>query len=309
MKYTKTIFLLVFALSWPSPAKAGSAGAEPFNFLFLDANARAVALSGAYTALAADANALQYNPAGLGRITRHQTTFMHNQYFQDITQEYLAYASPKGWGAAINYLDYGDTKNTTISNHTGAGLGNISAVDMAVSAGYGYALSEDLSVGAGIKFIKETIDHISGQGFALDMGVSYAVPMVQGLSFGAAVQNIGPAVKFQSDKENMPLTTRIGAAYAFKALGQASVLSADLAKERSEDVLAGFGLETIVAKCLPLRLGYNTRNNDGPGITAGLGYLFGNLNFDYAFAPFKELGATHRFSVTLLWGQEKPRMP
>jgi hypothetical protein len=303
MKTIRAAAVLFLALTLPRSVMAGSAGAEPFNFLFLDANARAVALGGAYTALATDANALLYNPAGLGRIDSCQATFMHNQYFQDITQEYLAYVSPQGWGMNLNYLDFGNVRNTTIANKTGAGLGNVGLTDLAFSAGYGHALSDHLSAGAGVKFVQETIDAIVGRGFGLDLGLLYSVPGLHGLSLAAAVQNIGPSVKFQSAQEKMPLDLRAGTAYAFKAFGQNSVVSADVTRERSEDALFGIGLETVLAGSFPVRLGYNTRNDDGPGFTAGFGYSRTGFSVDYAFVPSRTLGVTHRFSATLFWGK------
>jgi len=299
----KTALAFILALNLAQAARAGSAGTEPFSFLSLDANARAVALSGAYTALAADANALLYNPAGLGRVSASQATFMHNEYFQGISQEYLAYAGPKGWGLSLNYLDFGDVKNTTLSNHTGAGLGSFGVTSLAISAGYGRALTTNLSAGAGLKLLKETIDDVAGQGLALDLGVMYTATMVKGLTLGAALQNIGPTVRFQKAEEELPQNLRAGAAYAFTAAGLPCTFEADLTKERSQAVLAAFGLEAVVAKSFPVRLGYNGRTDDGPGITAGLGYLYRNFSFDYAYAPFKELGASHRLSVTLLWGK------
>lgn len=299
----RTLIAFILALNLARAASAGAAGAEPFSFLLLDANSRAVALSGAYTALAADANALLYNPAGLGRISANQATFMHNEYFQGITQEYVAFASPKGWGVNFNYLDFGDVKNTTLSNQTGAGLGSVGVTDLAISAGYGRALTANLAAGAGLKFIKETIDDVTGQGLALDLGLMYTAPMVKGLTLAAAAQNLGPTVRFQKDEEKLPLNLRAGAAYAFTAAGLPVTFEADLTKERSQNVLAAFGLEAVVAKSFPVRLGYNGRTDDGPGITAGLGYLYRNFSFDYAFAPFKKLGAAHRLSVTLQWGK------
>ena len=83
----------LLAAMWPNEAHC--AGAEPFNFLFMDSNARATGLGGAYTALAADANALWYNPAGLARVRRYEATFMHNEHVEGITQEFVGFAAPK----------------------------------------------------------------------------------------------------------------------------------------------------------------------------------------------------------------------
>lgn len=296
--------IIVFGLFLHSipAAHAGSAGREPFNFLFLDANARAVGMSGAYTALASDPNALLYNPAGLGKVKGYQATLMHNQYFQGITQEYLAYASPRGWGASFNYLSFGEIRNTTLSNKTGIGLGTFGLTTMALTGGYGRPIFENLTVGVGLKFLREVIDDVSGQGVALDMGLGYSVPMVQGLSIGAALQNLGPSVKFQSSKEDLPLAFRVGTAYVFDFFKRENVLALDLVKARNESALVAFGVETILGESFPVRVGYNTRNDAGPGITAGLGYVHKDISFDYAFAPFKELGDAHRFSLSFRWG-------
>lgn len=304
---TLAVLLSGGLLALQAPAQAGSAGAEPFNFLFLDANARAVGLSGACTARASDVNALLYNPAGLAGVKKHQATFMHNQYFQDISQEYLGYASPYGWGASFNYLSYGDIPRTTVSNQAGAGLGSFGASDMALSAGYGRELRDGLAAGAAVKMVRESLDDVSATGFALDLGLLYSFPAVDGLSVGAALQNLGPKVKFDSAEESLPMNLRLGGAYSFEILGRQSSASLDLTRERSEDMLAAAGFEMAAAESFPVRLGYNTRNEDGPGITAGLGYINGDLSFDYAFAPFKELGAAHRLSVTLAWGGEKKK--
>lgn len=310
MKSITFIFTLFFVLTGARLSQASSAGAKPFNFLFLDANARAVGMGGAYTALATDVNALLYNPAGLGRVRRHEATFMHNQYFEGITQDYLAYASPLGWSANINYLSFGDVARTTLSNPDGRDLGSTGLSDLAFGTGYGRALNEDLTVGVGAKYIRESIAGISAHGFALDLGVLYAVRALERFTVGLAVQNIGPSVKFQSDKENLPLNLRIGAVYDFSIGknpflnmgGHEYTISFDVTKQRSEEALIAVGIETLVAKMMPVRVGFNTRNDAGTGVTVGLGWTSRVLALDYAFVPFGDLGSTHRISATWRWG-------
>ena len=289
---------------------AGSAGAEPFNFLFLDANARAVAMGGAYTALATDANALLYNPAGLARVARSEATFMHNSYFADINQEYGAYASPKGWGASFNYLNSGPVANTTFSNPEGAGLGTTGLDDMAFSGGCARSLGESLSVGGEIKYIRESIAGVAGQGVAFDLGALYEVPPVSGLALGLSLQNLGPAVKYESAKQNLPQNLRGGAAYSFDADGQKCAASFDVLKERTASPAVALGLETVLAEAVPVRVGFTTNNSAGLGLTTGVGYVHDGFSFDYAFVPFGDLGVAHRLSVTFRWGKTmKPGSP
>ena len=300
------IFLAALAalLAGSLPAAAASAGAEPFNFLFLDANARATALGGAYTALAKDANALHYNPAGLGRINNYEFTFMHNRHFEGISRQYMALATRQGWGANLNYLTFGDVPRTTVSNPSGAGLGSAQLSAMSFSLGYGRTIYELISVGVGLKYIRETIDHTSGVGKAVDLGLLYEVSNVPDLRFGLAVQNIGPTASFETAKENLPLNVRLGSAFDFNFAQRVHTVSLDVTKERSETVLISFGLEARPHESLPVRFGFSTRNDAGPGFSAGFGWISPYLEVDYAFVPFGTLGFSHQIGATFRWGDQ-----
>ncbi|MFA6029915.1 MAG: PorV/PorQ family protein [Elusimicrobiota bacterium] len=279
---------------------ARAAGAEPFNFLFLDGNARAVAMGGAYTALAGDANALLYNPGGLAWVDGHEATFMHNQHFEGITQEYLGFASRSGFGALLNYVDYGSLTRTTISNPDGSG--DFGASDLALGGGYGRRFAEDFGVGGALKLIRGSIDGTNAQGYAADFGVLYRSAELQGLKLGAALQNLGPSVKFERNDENLPLNLRFGGAFDFAVRERPVVLALDMTKERSEGLLVNIGAEMRPVELFALRLGYATRNEAGPGVSVGFGVGKKGFGFDYAFVPFGDLGNTHRMSLTLRWG-------
>ncbi|TPW21867.1 MAG: hypothetical protein FD126_265, partial [Elusimicrobia bacterium] len=299
--------LLSLLLALAPAARAAGAGAEPFNFLFLDADARPVGMGGAYTALVGDANSLLYNPAGLARVVGHEASFMHNQHFREITQEYAAYASRWGFGANLNALRFGKTGRTTYSNPGGGGLSSVDMNSLALGAGYGREVTPGLRAGAGVKLIRESIAGVTAQGYALDLGVQHDVAFLPGLALGAAVQNIGPAVRYQRDSEKLPMNTRFGGAYAFRLLGAAHTAALDVSKTRSESPVVAAGLETLAAGVLPVRFGFNTRNDAGPGVTAGIGWRGESFGLDYAFVPYGELGMGHRFSVTVRWGQEVER--
>jgi hypothetical protein len=238
----------------------------------------------------------------LARTERNEATFMHNQYFQGVTQEYLNYASPLGWGASLNYLSFGDVQQTTLNNTSGAGLGNTTLSDLALGAGYGRKLTEDLSVGGEAKYIRETIDQTPRDNVAFDLGAHYVVPRLKGLSLGAAVQNMGPAVSYDQAHENQPLIWRLGGAYRRDWLGASNALALDVVKERNDSAYVSVGVETRVLKVLALRLGYNQSNDAGVGITAGVGCQIHDFDFDYAIVPFGSLGYSNRASVGYRWG-------
>lgn len=283
------------------PARAASAGREPFSFFFLDADARAVALGGAYTALATDANALLYNPAGLGGAQEHRAAFMRSQYVAGISQDYLALALRQGLGLSVNHLSYGDIPRTTLSQPAGTET-SFGARDVAAGAGYGRAVLPGLRLGLGLKYIDETIDAVSGAGWAADAGALWDVAAFPGLRLGAAVQNMGPPVTFEAGRENLPTAGRLGAAWTMDVLQQRSTLSFDVARARSEGAVFSVGVETVVGERLALRAGYGTRNDAGTGLALGLGWLLGGLDVSYAFVPMGDLGNAHRFSVACRWG-------
>lgn len=303
MRLRALAVLLVLSLAGPAGARAkGAAGAEPFDFLGLDANARAVGLGGAYTALASDSNALLYNPAGLGRIRRHEVTLMHNEYFQSVTQEYLGLATRQGFGLSLNYLRLADINRTTYARPDG-GMGSFGISDLAVSAGFGHTFLEHISVGVAGKYISEDIDRFGAKTWAVDGGLLLSVPTLPGLSFGAAVLNAGPDVRFYRDREKLPLTGRGGLSYEHRG----TAVAVDVVKERHDEVRVAAGLERVFFKTVALRAGYNGRNDAGIGIVGGAGWTWKGLGVDYAFTPYGELGLGHRISVTFRWGPEKEK--
>ena len=302
MKHIKLLILLLAALGGPRLANADSAGTTLFNFLSFDTNARAVSMGGAYTALAANSSALHYNPAGLARTKSREAAFMHNQYFQGVTQEYVTYASPKGWGVDLNYLSFGGIRETTLSKPAGTG-GEVGLSDLALGFGYGRKLSDGLLAGGGVKIVRESIAGISGGGFMLDGGVLWDVPGAAGLNLGLAVQNLGLNVKFQGVKEPLPMSIRAGAGYKLTVRGIKTTLALDLQQSKGEDFGLRLGFAMLLGKTIPLRFGFTTLTDAGLGLSAGTGYTYRNMVFDYAYAPFKDLGATHRLSVTYRWGK------
>jgi opacity protein-like surface antigen len=294
---------MVFALALlaPPPVRAAG-GADPYGFLFLDSNARAAAMGGAYTALGSGAGVLAYNPAGLAGAERNEVSFMHNQSFQGVTQDFLDYSSPRGWGASLNYLSFGDVKETTLAEPAGVGLGQTSLSDLALGLGYGRKLTEALSVGAGAKYIREVIDRTARDNASFDLGVLYAVPRLRGLSVGAALQNMGQTVSYDQAHENQPLTWRLGGAYRRDWLGASHALALDVVKERNGSAHVSLGVESMAFKAMALRLGYDQGNDAGVGMTAGVGWRRRDFGLDYAIVPFGPLGYSHRMSATFRWG-------
>jgi tetratricopeptide (TPR) repeat protein len=291
----------------PAGATAWGAGGDSeggaFDFLLLDANARAAAMGGAYSSLASDANALNYNPAGLGRLKRHEATFMHDRHAADISHQYAAGAiahGRQGFGAHLSYVDYGTFERRTISRPEG-GMGSYRVADWMAGVGYGLTIADTVSFGAAWKYAAEDHDTIRMHSHAFDAGMLVTHPDAPGWAFGLVMQNAGPEASALAVREKLPILLRTG----LSVTREHFTLSADLIKKTQDEPKPAAGLEVRLVKGFALRMGYNGRNEADIGITAGLGWTWKGLAVDYAIVPYGGLGVSHRAGMTLMWGQEK----
>jgi hypothetical protein len=93
IKKTVIVLALIF-LSDSAPLWATNEGAgDPWAFMTIGMGARATGLGGAFVAVADDATANYWNPAGIGFIRNHQATFMKvtpNEKSSDMTADGIA---------------------------------------------------------------------------------------------------------------------------------------------------------------------------------------------------------------------------
>ena len=168
----------------------GSQGQAPKysnEFLSIGVGARALGLSGAYTALANDVTAGFWNPAGLTHIPSNlQLSLMHTQYFAGIARyDYgsIAFRSGDQNHFAISYIRFGvdDIPDTSElidaeGNINYDRLRSFSASDNAVFFSYARLFPgiENLRIGASAKVIRRTAGSFAGAwGFGLDIGLQY----------------------------------------------------------------------------------------------------------------------------------------
>jgi hypothetical protein len=283
---------------------APALAAETAAFLDIGVGARGIGMGGAFTALADDSSAVYWNPAGLARLEKRELSVSHAELGLGTREDFLAYAHPTARGtfaAAMTYLSQG-----SIAGRDAAGrpTGDYQASDAAFAGAYG--LKTDVAdLGVSVKYLRSHIASSEAQGVAADAGARRAFDGVGPgkLVLGAALRNMGPGLKYDTQRNDLPLRLAGGAAYSF-ASGRTLAVEVQDAP-RGGGVDAGIGGEAKIIEGALLRLGWSSKSAapDGTGfdaargLTVGLGLELSGFRFDYAAQAAGELGATHRFTL------------
>ncbi len=267
-------------------------------------NPRSAAMAGAAVAMAGDVNGIQSNPAGLSGLKGQQASFMHNAWFQGIADEHVAYGAGlpgtgAGLGASFDYVNFGSVDRYVLNSSGGispAGSFDPSAyhLDLAYAQDFG-----QLAAGLSVKMLGQNLDTDRSNGFGADLGGQWRTSL-DGLSFGAALQNLGS----QLDGSNLPLNWSLGTAWATPAgPGNRLTLAAEADLPAADLGSSSFGLggEFWLHDLLAARLGYkfaDTGTLTGlTGLTAGLGLKAGFAEVDYALVTEGDLGDSSLFSL------------
>ena len=104
----------------------------------------------------------------------------------------------------------------------------------------------------------------------------------------------------RTEETKLPTDFRLGSAYSFRleATKLDFVAVAELQKYLdTDDIHLNFGGDIVYDQIIALRLGYQT-GYESKDFTGGIGLMWGNLRFDYAYLPFSlGLGSANLFSL------------
>ncbi|HAT71797.1 MAG TPA: hypothetical protein DCS63_03170 [Elusimicrobia bacterium] len=306
----KKILFSILAVALPAGAYASGAGTTAAPFLKAAMSPRAVAMAGAFSALADDSGAVFVNPAGLAQFKEREAAVDFSTYLQDAKMGNLSYAGRAGGGRlglGVTFMTVGGIEKRGLNDAVGAvpELGDFSASDMAVTLAYAKvdimpdALPK-LDGGFSVKFIRSAIDDKTAFAAAVDAGAIYHATGKLNLSL--ALQNLGTEMKFEEESDPLPLNLRAGALY--KVSPELNVAAEVNEYLRDEKFYPSVGAEYWFRKAFALRagykFGYDTSNlGSEVGLSLGFGVKVSGLGVDYAFLPFGDLGSIHRFGFWL----------
>ena len=339
MRFFKTVLaFFVYVLSYSFSqlensqdiSKVGTTAAQ---FLKISAGARGFAMGGANVAITNDLSSGFWNPAGLANLKGVQAYFENNGWLAGTDYNFgsFGFEWPRiaVFSLSLTMLTSPDDLVRTVENPSGTGE-KFNSQDMSIGLSVGKKLTDDLSLGATIKNIRQRIWHSSGQTIGVDIGVQYKTP-IKNLTLGASIANFGNDIsltgrdlnlsvdpdptnqgniefvnaQYETDAFPLPLLFRVGLGGYIVQKEKLNVLFAfDAVHPNDNYEYINVGLETNINNMFLLRAGY-------PGIgkkdaIEGLSFGFGikypimnssnNLTIDYTSADFGPLGIVQRVS-------------
>ena len=225
------ILLLLCAHGQWARAQIGGAAVV---FLMIEPDSRAAGMGNAGVAIADNANAIFWNPAGLAWQTGTEASLTHSnwlpEFSSDIFYEYLVGKQHiKGWGTVgvhLTYLHLGTHEYRDAQNND---LGDFRSYDLAAGASYGFKVSRSLSVGTGLRLIYSSLANVQvgtqqtnpGVSVGLDLGVLYRtrnfdLGSANGqYSAGFNLSNMGPKIQYSDSEQADPIPTLLRFGHAF----------------------------------------------------------------------------------------------
>ena len=210
----KTFILLSCAVSYIHADK----GTTALDFLRIGINPRHMAMGEAGSAIFDGIVAANRNPAALVEMERTELAANYILWLEDTKYQYAAFGKfYKNIGIiGISIFNF-DMGNIDGYDESDIPTGSLTAYDRQFMLTVARDVVEGkLSAGANIRIIKERLDDKSVIVPALDLACVWKEPFeFDGFAWGLGIQHLGPAVKFISTSDPLPVNIRTGAAYKF----------------------------------------------------------------------------------------------
>lgn len=172
------------------------AGISAFQFLKLGVGARGVAMGESFVAVANDASALYWNPAGLVQFSGDQAIISHTDYVVDIKHDFLGivhhFDESDAAGIAVSSLHMADMEITTETQPFGTGQ-YFTFGDVSVGLTYARKMTDQFSFGATVRYVEETLDVLKMRSVMVDLGTYYWTG-IGNSRFAVVIANFGADV-------------------------------------------------------------------------------------------------------------------
>ena len=328
-------FILLNLAQGQFVSNVSKVGITAATFLEIEVGARAIGMGGAFVAVANDATAIFWNPAGIARLPRGEAILIHTNWLVETNFDFSGIVIPAGYmgsfAVSVTSLRTDEMEVRTVLKPEGTGE-KFSYGDLSAGLSYAKNLTDRFSIGINAKYISQRIWHMDAKGYALDIGTLFRTQF-NGMVIGMTISNFGASLKLEgrdvfvnydeapqfggsndripasklTDKFPLPLLFRVGVAMDILKSGSSRLtIAAAAAHPNNNTEYINTGMEYVFNKNLALRFGYKNlfTLDTEEGFTAGFGTklkLAGGvaLKIDYAYQDFGRLQNAQRFSLGL----------
>jgi len=294
------------------------AGTAMGQFLKIGVGGRAVSMGEAFVAVANDASALYWNPAGITQLEKKQVIFSHTNWPADVRHDFLGYVHPLGGASTIGLsftaLHTDDIEETT--EFLPLGTGNfVSFGDIAIGLTFARKMTDRFSIGLTLKYVDENIAELHARNLFIDFGTFFWTGLgstrfaVSVINFGRNMEPSGTLTLRDGTKVtdfqdfSPPTVFRIG--FAGEIIDtEFNKITTSIQLNHLNDNAENFnlGVEYWWHSIVALRGGYRA-NVDEESFTFGAGLALPlnlvDLNMDISYTDFGRLGNASRLSASL----------
>lgn len=283
--------LLLGGRVWAAPGVGGTEG----EFLAWGAGARALAMGKAYVAMATDATAGYWNPAGLAFAERTDVQALHAQLWEGGAYDFLGAAVPLlsvgtfGWFGSVIGTGGGERRDGE-NNVLPGGFG---VTKVGTGLAYGWEIEPGWGVGISFKWLGRWIDGEASGFLTGDLGMRWTA--ASWAIVGVVIQH-AMSRRYGDTQDTLPVGVRCGAVLA--PTPEWGKVAVEVESRSGSPVQWRVGFESPSFGPLTARAGMDTWEMAG-----GMGLRIDDLSLDYGAALHAELGLSHRVSVGLAWGE------
>jgi len=285
---------------------AGTPGESGFLSLRTAVGAREAAMGGAGVALSRGAAAVYWNPAMMAFAENGTDLLVQHQRMWGLFDKETAIVAHRTDMGALGFMFSGlyfEDMERYEEINVGVPLGSFRPYQVALGFSYSRMIVKDFAVGAMIKLLHEEIDVFGDTGLAYDLSVAHKA-IIEGLWFGASLNNLGPDLNLNNAPYPLPTVLRLGMALepTHPLFAGKVTLAGDVIFPNDGNSKAHLGIEYRLVPALALRAGSRI-NYTSQGLTAGAGFTRGNITVSYAYEDaLNDLGDGHRFALEMGFG-------
>lgn len=301
MKKITALLVLLFSTGLMCQSVFAQVGITAVPFLQIEPDSRGGGMGNTGVAIADNASAIFWNPAGLAFQNQNQISITHANWLPAFNAD-LFYDNLVGTyfvdgigtiGGHITFLNLGEQTRT---DETGLDLGRFNSFEIATGLSYGIQVTHNFAVGTGVRYIYSSLAEGDVSGQKINPGSSVGVDIAalyksNGFQFanrqaqinaGFNLSNIGQGIQYTDNAQKDPLPTVLRAGWAY---------TMDIDANGFNTITFSNDVSKIMAR--------NEETTDGNGDTTYESMGVGRALFN-SWGPYERFNGTETVSVGLL---------